>query len=220
MPVIVLEPRFDGKKLRLMFSCWGVGMMNDSHVRQEIDFDLDWNLFILESAYARSKQTIEKLDKAKELPPYLVEFHKRLEHNVTMYETLKAADNIKPDEFYDDISKLFYLTNSDYSAIADVISNSLGMILSIVSDVHHLMSRGIEPRFPFIKDKYFGDILKLLNTEDARMLNASFEEVFDNSYKMLSEYDPNIVYDPQKQGEQVKDTFRIHKTSISDLLET
>lgn len=207
MPVIVLEPRFDGKKLRLMFSCWGVGMMNDSHVRQEIDFDMDWNHFILESVYARSKQSIEKLDKVNELPPYLTEIRKRLEHNITMYDTLKAADNIKPEDFYDDISKLFYLTNSDYSAIADVISNSLGMILSIVSDVHHLMSRGIEPRFPYIKDKYFGDILKIMDSSDAKMLNASFQEVFNNSYKMLNEMGANFVHNTEERRKNTNEQF-------------
>lgn len=161
----------------------------------------------MESVYARSKQSIEKLDKAKELPPYLVEFHKRLEHNVTMYETLKAADNIKPDEFYDDISKLFYLTNSDYSAIANVISNSLGMILSIVSDVHHLMSRGIEPRFPFIKDKYFGDILKLMDSSDAKILNASFQDVFNNSYKMLNEMGADFVHNTEESRKKTNEQF-------------
>ena len=218
MPVIVLEPRFDGKKLRLMFSCWGIGMMNDSHVRQEIDFDMDWNHFILESVYARSKQSIEKLGKANELPPYLVELHKRLEHNVTMYETLKAADNIKPDELYDDISKLFYLTNSDYSAIADVISNSFGMILSIVSDVHHLMSRGIEPRFPFIRDEYFGEVLKLLSQEDAKLLNHSFEMVFENSYKMLSETESNVVYKPLEASQETKEALKTKpRTTLDDM---
>ena len=117
------------------------------------------------------------------------------------------------------INKLFYLTNSDFTPLSNVISNSLGMVLSIVSDVHHLMSRGIEPRFPYIKDQYFGDILKLIDSNSAKMLNASFEAVFDNSYKMLNEVESDLVYEPLKQSEEIKEAMRTRKTSLIDMLD-
>ena len=218
MPVIVLEPRFDGKKLRMMFSCWGIGMMEDSHVRHEIDFDMDWNTFIIQSVYERSKEGLEKLKNLDGMPLPMQEIKKRLEHNISMYEALKAADNIRVDHLYDDINKLFYLTNSDYSELSSVIANSMGMVLSIVSDVHHLMSRGIEPRFPHIKEQYFGNILKLVDASDAKLLNASFESVFENSYKMLSEVAPGLVYEPMKQREDIKEVMRTPKESLTDML--
>lgn len=205
MPVIVLEPRFDGKKLRLMFSCWGIGMMADNHVRQEIDIDADWNQFILQSVYERSKHGLEKLNKLSEMPLPLAEIKKRLEHNLSMCKALRLADNVRVDDLYDDINKLFYLTNSDFTPLSNVISNSLGMVLSIVSDVHHLMSRGIEPRFPYIKDQYFGDILKLIDSNSAKMLNASFKEVFDSSYKMLNE--TSFVKVTQQSKEVIQEQF-------------
>ena len=211
LPVIVIEPRFDGKKLRLMFSCWGVGMMADSHVRYEIDFDMDWNTFIIQSVYDRSKDSLTKLNHLKEMPLPLMEMKKRLEHNIAMCEAFKVADNIRVDHLYDDINKLLYLTNSDYSVLSTVIANSLGMVLSIVSDVHHLMSRGIEPRFPRISKKYFGDVLKNIDSEHSKLLNDSFELVFENSYRMLNETDCPIVEDPLTKSQQVIENLRSPK---------
>lgn len=219
MPVLVLEPRFDGGKLRLMFSCWGVGMMTDCHVRQEIDIDMDWNTFILQSVYERSKDGLEKLNTLCDMPLPLHEIRKRLEHNIAMFEALKAADNVRIEDLYDDINKLFYLTNTDFTPLSSVISNSLGMILSIVSDLHHLMSRGIEPRFPYIKEQYFGKILKLMDSNCAKSLNSAFETVFENSYKMLNEYEPELVYEPLKRNEEIKDALRVHKPSLLDMLD-
>jgi len=205
LPVIVIEPRFDGKKLRLMFSCWGIGMMGDSHVRHEIDFDMDWNSFILQSVYDRSKGGLEKLNRLEAMPLPLMEMKKRLEHNISMCEAFKTADNIRVENLYDDINKLLYLTNSDYTPLSAVIANSLGMILSIVSDVHHLMSRGIEPRFPYIKDQYFSEVISCLKSEDAKRLNAAFKDVFDNSYKMLNE--TSFVKAKQQSIESIQEQF-------------
>ena len=220
MPVIVLEPRFDGTKLRLMFSCWGVGMMADNHVRQEIDIDVDWNQFILQSVYERSKHGLDKLNKLSEMPLPLAEIKKRLEHNLSMCEALRLADNVRVDDLYDDINKLFYLTNSDYSALSSVISNSLGMILSLVSDVHHLMSRGIEPKFPLIKDKYFGNILSLLESSERKQLNSAFNEVFDMSLKVLNENSEYINVDVEEIESNISHTMSSNGPSILDQLKS
>lgn len=178
MPVVVLEPRFDGKRLRMMFSCWGVGMLGDDHVRQEIAFDMDWNELILPAMYERSKKGLESLKKIESLPPALVEASKRFAHNVTVYETMKEAEDMKADSFCDDISKVFYLTNNDYSIVSDMISNSMGMVMSVISDIHHLVTKGIEPKLPSIRDKYFGQILNNINNKDINSLNESFNNTF------------------------------------------
>ena len=220
MPVIVLEPRFDGRKLRLMFSCWGVGMMTDSHVRQEIDFDMDWNTFILQSVYERSKDGLNKLEKLADMPLPLAEIKKRLEHNIVMCEALITAGDIRVENLYDDINKLFYLTNSDFAPLSNVISNSLGMVLSVVSDVHHLMSRGIEPRFPLIKDKYFGNILSLLESSERKQLNSVFNEVFDMSLKVLNENNEFINVDVKEIETNILHTMSSNGPSILDQLKS
>lgn len=56
MPVIVLEPRYDGKNLRFLFSCWGIGEMPERHIRQEITFDVNWEDIVLPITYERSKK--------------------------------------------------------------------------------------------------------------------------------------------------------------------
>ena len=179
MPVIVLEPRFDGKQFRLMFSCWGVGLLSDEHLRQEITFKIDWNELILPAMYERSKKGLEKLNKIGLLPPTLNELKKRLDHNVTLYESLKEAGNIKTEILCDDISKLFYFTNEDYSEISDMISNSLGMVLTVISDIHHREARAIEPAFPRLKDKYFAGMLKNIGEKEIALLNDAFAEVYN-----------------------------------------
>lgn len=194
MPVIMLEPRFDGKQLRLMFSCWGIGMLGDSHIRQEITFDIDWNELILPAMYTRSKNGLKKLKEMGTVPSALVEASKRFSHNVSLYDAMKQADGLKPDSFCDDISKLFYLTNTDYSVVSDMISNSLGMVLSVISDIHHHESRGIDPMFPRIKDKYFGHMLKYLSDNEVNFLNSAFDRIAGTEeYSSLPSKKPAFV---------------------------
>ena len=61
MPTIVVEPRFDGKTIKLMFSCWGIGYSSQLHSRQEIQIPLDLNSMIAVSAYERSKKAIASI---------------------------------------------------------------------------------------------------------------------------------------------------------------
>lgn len=210
MPVIVLEPRFDGKRLRLMFSCWGIGLLSDEHLRQEITFEIDWNELILPAMYERSKKGLEKLNRISLLPPTLNELKKRLDHNVTLYESLKEAGNIKTEALCDDISKLFYFTNEDYSIISDMISNSLGMVLTVISDIHHREARAIEPAFPRLKDKYFAGMLKNIGEQEIALLNDAFAEVY-NPETLQANIQDNVAASNAKDP-----MFKSYKRSILD----
>lgn len=216
MPVIVLEPRFDGKRLRMMFSSWGIGMLGDEQVRQEISFDIDWNELILPAMYERSVKGLEKLNSMEHLPAPLEELKKRLNHNVSVYEPFKSGE-LKTDDLFDDITKLFYLTNQDYSVVSDMISNTMGMVMSIVSDIHHQQISDIVPKFPKIKDKYFGSLLKKLDEKEARLLNSAFEEIYNQSEagssKTENQNEPN-----DKLTCQPKNSFKKGKRSILDNL--
>lgn len=209
MPVVVVEPRFDGKRLRFMFSCWGVGMMGDNHIRQEIAFDVDWNDLILPAVYERSKRGLESLGKIEKMPPVLAEIHKRLKHNVEMYDMLQEANGLSHNDICDDLSKLFYLSNEDYKDISEMLSNSLGMVLSSLSDVHHLLSRGIEPLFPQIKDKYFGELFNKLNPDDLRELNESFAHLFKTANTELLLSDSLIDVDLEDMNKEIDNQFGI-----------
>lgn len=178
LPIVVLEPRFDGKRLRIMYSSWGVGMLSQEQIRQEISFDMDWNDMILPAMYERSVKGIEKLKAIEKLPTPLEELKKRLVHNVSIYECFKNS-NLKTDDLLDDITRLFYLTNQDYSVVSDMISNTIGMVMSVVSDIHHKEISDIKPRFPRIKERYFGTLFKQLDNKEARILNGAFLGLYD-----------------------------------------
>lgn len=62
MPVVVLEPRYDGKQIRFIFSCWGIGSDPQKQIRQEITFDLNWNQVVLASMYERSVESLKKIN--------------------------------------------------------------------------------------------------------------------------------------------------------------
>lgn len=207
MPVIVIEPRFDGKQLRFMFSCWGVGMMSDQHIRQEISFDIDWNDIILPSVYERSKAGLEALSKIENISPLLLEVKKRMKHNVEMYDALNSIGGLKEINIADDLTKLFYISNEDYAILADMLSNSIGMILSTISDVHHLLTRGIEPLYPKIRDKYFGDMLRKLDPNDLKQLNESFANMFKKANAELLLSDALVDMDFSKMNNDIDEQF-------------
>lgn len=217
MPVIVLEPRFDGKRLRMMFSSWGVGMLGDEQVRQEISFDIDWNELILPAMYERSVKGLEKLNSMEHLPAPLEELKKRLNHNVSVYEPFKSGE-LKTEDLFDDISKLFYLTNQDYSVVSDMISNTMGMVMSIVSDVHHLTASGIDPKFPAIKDVYFKNLLSELPKDEVQKLNDSFIEIFKTAHKntYLTE---NASLETPRKIKDLKETFKTEEENYFDILD-
>ena len=215
VPVVVLEPRFDGKRLRIMFSSWGVGMLGDEQVRQEISFDIDWNELILPAMYERSVKGIEKLNSMEYLPAPLEELKKRLNHNVSVYEPFKSGE-LKTEDLFDDISKLFYLTNQDYSVVSDMISNTMGMVMSVVSDIHHQLVSDIVPKFPQIKDKYFGSLLKQLDDREVRLLNSTFEEIYNRSENEFSE--SSSCNESKDTVFQTTDHFKKSKRSILDNL--
>lgn len=212
MPVMVIEPRFDGKRLRFMFSCWGIGMMNEQHIRQEITFDVDWNEIILPAIYNRSQKGLEALEKIENMSPVLAEVQKRLKHNVETYDMLKGIDGVNNLGISDDLSKLFYLSNDDYANLSDMISNSLGMILCSLSDIHHMLSRGIDPLFPKIRDKYFGEMLKGLNSEDLKQLNESFAHLFKQANAELLLSDALIDMDFSKKNTEIEEQFALSES--------
>lgn len=215
MPVVVIEPRYDGKQMRFMFSCWGIGMTGDSHIRQEITFDLDWNDIIIPAVYERSKQRLESLSKIEKLPPDLMLLKKRMEHNVSMYESLEKVNGLKSNGICDDPSKLFMLSGDDYSEIADLLSCSLGMVLSSLSDVHHMLARGITPVFPEIKEKYFGSLYDRLGNEECEQLNETFAHLFKSANAELFLNGVSSVEDFEDQNTGIGQQFEVKERSNS-----
>ncbi len=185
MPVIVLEPRYDGKNLRFLFSCWGIGEMPERHIRQEIKFDIRWEDVVLPFMYQRSKSTYEKLAKLPNPAPVLLDTLKKSEHNIRMYETLSELNLIYGEEGLDDASKYFYLSNQDYSAMANMMSEALGISISLIADIHHLTSRGISPLFPDLMNRHFQETFRCLSKPDREDLMNSINGMMKTAYTEL-----------------------------------
>ena len=186
MPVAVVEPRFDGKQLRIMFSCWGIGLESNKHIRQEIAIDIDWNEIIMEAAYERSIKGLNELQQIQEPEQILLNIQKSLEHNKKMYESLKPMiKENRLSNISDDCTKLFYHNSNDLSVISDTISAALGMTLSVLSDIHHWAATQTTPIFPFIKEKYFKEMLEAMKPSDRTLFNDSVIDSYNPIYKKL-----------------------------------
>lgn len=185
MPVVVLEPRYDGKRLRCIFSCWGIGPEPDNHIRQEIIFDIDWNDFVLKPMYQRSLMGLTHLAALKDFPQALAETQRRLQHNVDMYERLAACGALADGSLTDQPTKLFHTVNSDFSHLSREIADSLGICISLIADVHHLSSRGIQPYFPELTDKYFKGAFENMTKPDRSQMRESINMLIKSAYMDL-----------------------------------
>lgn len=207
MPVVVVEPRYDGKQMRFMFSCWGIGMASDNHIRQEISFDIDWNDIVLPTVYERSKRRKDILSNIENPTTELQALKKRAEHNINIYEALEKVDGLKNDGICDDPSRLFLLSREDYSEISDMLSCSLELTLCVISDVHHMLSRGIMPLFPHIKDKYFSTLYNEMSIEDRCYLNESIAKLYKNTNAELFIGETTINEDYHKNNDLIDEQF-------------
>lgn len=185
MPVVVLEPRYDGKQIRFIFSCWGIGSEPDKLIRQEIIFNLDWNSIVLPAMYERSKNALIKLNRLKEYPSNIADIKKKLEHNVFLYERLKDIDALSDASITDDISKLFYMNNDDFAYLSKTMSDALGISISLIADVHHLTSRGINPHFPELLETSFAEAFKSLTKPARKELLDAVKGLMKSAYMEL-----------------------------------
>lgn len=207
MPTIVVEPRFDGKCVKILFSCWGIGYSNGIHSRQEMQIPLDMNSMLAIYAYERSSKALEILEKI-ENPGKLIQDQINMHrHNVKIFEELDLKNRIASrlaeisqyghsDELKElgDFSKLMYLSQDDVTGLSDIISSMLGMMISILSDTHHLLANDITPRFPYIYKRYFGEYV---NDELLKVFCGIYERTY---WKLFAEF-PKCI--PEKSLEYI-----------------
>lgn len=191
MPTVVVEPRFDGKSIKLMFSCWGIGYTSHLHSRQELQIPLDFNSMLAISAYDRSVKALESLSNVKLDSKVIRDQCAMYEHNKSVFEQLGLEERItkrlneiardgKSSELDElgDFSKLMYISTNDIIGIADVISNTTGMMIAALADTHHLLANDVTPRFPKIYKQYFGSV-------DQTLLDT-FGRMYERTYLKLS----------------------------------
>lgn len=192
MPTMVVEPKFDGEKLRLMFSCWGLGYTQRVHFRQEIPIDIDLNSILVTAAYERSKQALKTYKNVDSDSKFVQEQISRCKHNVEMFEKLNLEGRLKKrfeelkkegqsDELseLDNYSKFFYTEGSDVLVISEIISSAIGIIVASMADTHHLLASDVVPKLPYIYKQYFSDFA------DKDMLDKLLK-MFKRTYLKLS----------------------------------
>lgn len=191
MPTIVVEPRFDGKAIKLLFSCWGIGYSTQTHCRQELAIPLDFNSMIAISAYERSKAALKSLESCTTETKILQEQKAMFKHNVDVFEQLELGERITKrlkeiaesgfsselDEL-GDYCKMLYINQNDIVGIADTVSATIGMMIAAISDTHHLLANDITPRFPYIYNQYFNEYI------NPGLLNE-FRDMYERTYLNL-----------------------------------
>ncbi len=196
LPTIVVEPRLDGKKLKVMISCWSLGYSGRMHFRQEVPIDIDLNSILVSSVYERSKKALETYNSVDSGNKYVQEQIDRCRHNVEMFEKLNLKERLDKrfkelqakgsstelDEL-DNYSKFFYTEGSDVFAVSEIVSSTIGIIVSCMADTHHLLANDIEPRLPYIYKSYFDD--NIISKE----LRKEIFDMYDNTYiKLKNEF--------------------------------
>jgi hypothetical protein len=209
MPVVVLEPRYDGKQIRFIFSCWGIGSEPEKQIRQEITFDLNWNSIVLPAMYKRSVDALKKINQLKEIPSIVADVKKKLEHNISMYEKLRDIDGLENNSITEDINNLFFLTTEDYVPVSKLMADALGISISLIADVHHLTSRGINPHFPDLIDSNFNEALQSLTKPARHELMEVINGLMKSAYMELLLGDYESDKDFTSFESSVKEHFEI-----------
>lgn len=221
MPVVVLEPRYDGKQIRFIFSCWGIGSEPERQIRQEITFDLNWNNIVLPAMYSRSINSLKKINQLKEIPSMVADAKKKLEHNVFMFEKLRDINALENNPITEDINKLFFLTTEDFSSLSNLLADSLGICISLIADVHHLTSRGINPHFPNLLESNFNEAFQSLTKPDRNKLMEAINGLIKSAYMELLLGDYECENDFSSFESSIEDQFEIidSEKGIVDKLE-
>lgn len=200
MPTVVVEPRFDGKTVKLMFSYWGIGYSSHIHNRQVIDIPLDLNSMLALSAYERSTKALETFNHVENDHKVVKEQKQMAEHNVHIFEQLDLTTRIEKRlkelsetgestelEELGDYCKLMYISPADVQSISDSIAATTGMMVSALSDIHHLLANDIEPQFPHIYKKYFEPYAE-------KQLLKQFGDIYERIYIRLGKNFPEQEY--------------------------
>lgn len=166
MPCFVLEPRFDGRTLTIVVSAWGLGYETSEHNRSEIKFEMNVDLLIAEAVYTRSKRSMKVISNlGDKLTEHLKDLKLQLQQNISYFEALNLNDDDK--QIIEDINSigienLFHIEPAqDLQPIAQKIASHLSMILSILTDIHHLKSTDANIKFPGIFKTRFPDLFEL-----------------------------------------------------------
>lgn len=194
MPTVVVEPRYDGKQMRLMLSCWGIGYMQDDMIRQEINLGLDWYSAVATTAYTRSQAAMDYYRSINNEIPAVREQMRVCEQNVSLFEQLNLGEAIQKRmkelqenghssilDGLGDYTRYFALSSADAEPVAEIAAAAVGVTVAAIADVHHLLASDMVPRLPLILKQYFPGIYDT--------------DIRNHLFKMYSSAYERLIYD-------------------------
>ena len=216
LPCIVLEPKFDGSKLRMAISFWGLGYGSTEHHRIELEFDVNIDLSIANALYQRSKDALDAIDilsKANVFSDFERrkndELEKLLNKNIKIYEAFHLGELRNMNEEARNtllskvtalgINKLFTVDPvQDLEPLAGYFADQIGVILALYADVHHMMATRALPKLPYLMSSQ-GCYQKILDNKKAC-------ELLFNSYRTVLARirDEECCFADGKQAEKIR----------------
>ncbi len=193
LPCIVIEPRFDGKVFRMMFSAWGIGFGpgSDVHHRAEFSFPIRLDAALARAAYERSQNALKVIDAIDEELEDANMYGFRtvkdlLRRNVELYEALHIEQRLKENRFKEveslGVGRIFKIDPvQDLEPLADYLSSRIGLNLALLADIHHLRANDADPLLPLLFKECFPDLYA-----DKQLRQLVYEE-YRNTYNLLEQ---------------------------------
>ena len=229
LPCIVLEPKFDGNKLRMAVSSWGLGYGSTEHFRTECTIDVNIDIAIAIAAYNRSKNTLDAINIMQGAVPTnqrqkLEEEKVRFNKNINMYKAFKIGDIQTMDtadrqKLYNQIAalgvdKIFSIDISkDLEPVANYFASQIGAALAMLSDIHHLVATRVDPVLPDLMNKegYFGDIFK------DKTMCKKLSEAYASAYILIRDEECSLALE-KEESDRIYGNRNTQLTAIKEKL--
>lgn len=209
LPCIVIEPRFDGNKFRIMFSSWGLGYNSSTHHRTELAFDVNIDAVLAKSVYERSQKALRLIDAIKDTKilnrdkQQFYDMGYAYMKNIRLYESLDLERRMQCGQMDEvdalGIYNIFKIEpTQDLAPLAEYLSTYIGLNLALLADIHHLRSSDVSPKLTSLLKEHFPQIYA-----DRDMRNYLFTE-YKNNYDWLSREETllGISYSEDVRGGQ------------------
>ena len=173
LPVVAIEPRFDGEKFRAIVTHWNLGFDGDAIHRAEYEFPVNFKDMILGNAIKRSERDSKLFSKipVDKQTQKVKSYIQVCENNLGVYNAI--SQDVTAEECLQFIS----VEQSDLKEAADTLSMNMKVLLSAMTDAHHLLSVGTTPILPKLIKTEFP---KLLETEQfVESMRTMYEKCYD-----------------------------------------